>query len=108
MVDTRSADRDRARHFGAEHIIAWLKLRQRSLGPILDASGWAINGRMRINVPLGASLSRTARIPRGAERQLPDPFAESNTWRYWLLLGMVVIGAAYAVWRYRLFAGIVP
>ena len=93
---------------GPSMVIAWLKLRQRSLGPILDASGWAINGRMRINVPLGASLSRTARIPRGAERELADPFRESHTGRYWMLLGVVVIAAAYAVWRYRLFPGVLP
>ncbi|WP_208512209.1 hypothetical protein, partial [Variovorax paradoxus] len=34
---------------GPSMLIAWLKLRQRSLGPILDASGWAINGRMKVN-----------------------------------------------------------
>ncbi|MDM0108826.1 hypothetical protein QTH97_28055 [Variovorax sp. J22R24] len=61
---------------GPSMLIAWLKLRQRSLGPILDASGWAINGRMKVNVRLGASLSRTAHIPRHAIRLLRDPFAE--------------------------------
>ncbi len=29
-------------------VIAWLKLRQRTLGPILDANGWALNGRVQI------------------------------------------------------------
>src|SRR5690606_19082070 len=38
---------------GPSMLIAWLKLRERSLGPILDASGWAINGRMKINLQLG-------------------------------------------------------
>ena len=57
---------------GPSMLIAWLKLRQRSLGPILDASGWAINGRMRLNVRLGASLSQTAGLPQGT-RRLRDP-----------------------------------
>src|SRR5690606_4623860 len=61
---------------GPSMLIAWLKLRQRSLGPLLDASGWAINGRMRVNVPLGGALSKTARLPRNAERSFRDPFAE--------------------------------
>ena len=61
---------------GPSMLIAWLKLRQRSLGPILDASGWAINGRMKVNVRLGASLSKTALIPRRATRLLRDPYAE--------------------------------
>ncbi len=28
-------------------IIAWLKLRQRNLGPLLDANGWAVNSKAR-------------------------------------------------------------
>jgi hypothetical protein len=32
---------------GPSMLLAWLKLRQRNLGPILDANGWAINGRAR-------------------------------------------------------------
>ena len=51
---------------GPSMLIAWLKLRQRSLGPILDASGWAINGRMKVSVRLGGMLSQTARVPPGA------------------------------------------
>ncbi len=61
---------------GPSMLIAWLKLRQRNLGPILDASGWAINGRMKVNVRLGASLSKTARIPRDAKRLVHDPYAD--------------------------------
>ena len=30
---------------GPSMLLAWLKLRQRNLGPLLDANGWAINGR---------------------------------------------------------------
>ncbi|MDM0030804.1 hypothetical protein QTI33_01455 [Variovorax sp. J22P271] len=61
---------------GPSMLIAWLKLRQRSLGPILDASGWAINGRMKVNVRLGASLSKTAQVPRHALRFGRDPYAD--------------------------------
>jgi hypothetical protein len=35
---------------GPSMIIAWLKLRQRTLGPILDANGWAVNARAKINI----------------------------------------------------------
>ncbi len=82
---------------GPSMLIAWLKLRQRSLGPILDASGWAINGRMRLNVRLGASLSQTARTPRGAVRR-PDPFAE-HSGRGWLAAGLLLVAAALLAWR---------
>ena len=62
---------------GPAMLIAWLKLRQRNLGPILDANGWAINGRVRMNVPFGGSLTAVAELPPGATTTLDDPFAEA-------------------------------
>ncbi len=59
-------------------LIAWLKLRQRSLGPILDANGWAVNGLVRINVPFGGALTSVASIPLGSERSLRDPYLEKK------------------------------
>jgi hypothetical protein len=56
-------------------LFAWLKLRKRNLGPILDANGWAVNARAKINIPFGTSLTATARLPENAERSLVDPFA---------------------------------
>jgi hypothetical protein len=84
---------------GPSMLIAWLKLRQRSLGPILDASGWAINGRMRVNVRLGGSLSQTARLPAHAHRALRDPFAETHGTAT-LVAGLVFVAAlAVLAWR---------
>lgn len=51
---------------GPSMLIAWLKLRQRNLGPILDANGWAVNGRVKLNVKFGASLTSVAQLPKGA------------------------------------------
>jgi multisubunit Na+/H+ antiporter MnhC subunit len=85
---------------GPSMLIAWLKLRQRSLGPILDASGWAINGRMRVNVRLGGSLSQTARLPAHAKRTIRDPYAENKSTA--LLLTALVIVAAVAVLAWRM------
>jgi len=45
-------------HFRPVHGAGGLKLRQRNLGPILDANGWAVNARARINIP-SARLSPT-------------------------------------------------
>ncbi len=93
---------------GPSMLIAWLKLRQRSLGPILDASGWAINGRMRINVRLGASLSQSARVPSTARRRLADPFADRHgraytLWTVGFLLAVLLVG-----WRYGLLNPLLP
>ena len=71
-------------------VIAWLKLRQRNLGPILDANGWAVNARAKINVPLGNSLTKVAVLPVNAERSLTDPYAaKKNPWPW--IIGLVIL-----------------
>ena len=57
-------------------IIAWLKLRKRNLGPILDANGWAVNARARLNVPFGASLTGVPELPPNAKIGSDDRFSE--------------------------------
>ena len=76
---------------GPSMLIAWLKLRQRNLGPILDANGWAINGRVRMNVPFGGSLTDVAKLPPGAKAALDDPFAEKPVvWPKFVLFFVIV------------------
>ena len=66
---------------GPSMIIAWLKLRQRMLGPILEGSGWAVNGRVKINLPLGSALTDLAQLPPRAERLLNDPYEDKEAAR---------------------------
>lgn len=63
---------------GPAMAIAYLKLRQRNLAPILDANGWAMNSPARINIPFGTSLTQVAVLPPGAKRELADPYAEKQ------------------------------
>ena len=93
---------------GPSMLVAWLKLRQRSLGPILDASGWAINGRMRINVQLGGSLSQTAHIPANSRRLLNDPFAERNGKVGVVAGAVIVVALAVLSWRMNWLDGYLP
>jgi hypothetical protein len=53
---------------GPSMLLAWFKLRQRNLGPLLDANGWAVNIRARINIPFGGALTHVATLPAGAQR----------------------------------------
>lgn len=82
---------------GPSMLLAWLKLRKRNVGPLLDANGWAVNIRARINIPFGASLTGVAQLPAGSERSTADPYAEkSNPWPWWLLAA-VLLAALYWV-----------
>ncbi|MBF8259510.1 MAG: hypothetical protein HW377_1884 [Actinobacteria bacterium] len=85
-------------------LLAWLKLRKRNIGPILDANGWAVNARARINIPFGTSLTAAARLPENAERSLADPFAEKKRpWKLYLVLA-AILAAALVLWRQGTFA----
>jgi hypothetical protein len=64
---------------GPAMILAFIKLRKRNLGPILDANGWAVNAKAKINVPFGTSLTKIATIPPGSNRDMVDPFAEKKS-----------------------------
>lgn len=91
---------------GPSVVIAYMKLRQRNLAPILDATGWAVNARVRINIPFGGSLTAVARLPEGAERSLADPYAEKRTpWGLYAFLFALVL-VAIAAWRLGLIARI--
>ena len=82
---------------GPSMLIAWLKLRQRNLGPILDANGWAINARVKINVPFGGSLTALPQLPPGATRVADDPYAEKRR-PWWLYITLLVILALGIAW----------
>ncbi len=84
---------------GPSMLIAWLKLRQRSLGPILDASGWAINGRMKVNVRLGGMLSQTAHVPVGARRIASDMYRDRHGATGVAAAAVLVLALAVLAWR---------
>lgn len=77
---------------GPSMIMAWLKLRRRNIGPLLNANGWAVNAASIINIPFGATLTDMVKFPIVKAK---DPFAEDvPAWRkclYWLLCIAVVV-----------------
>ncbi len=93
---------------GPSMVIAWLKLRQRNLGPILDANGWAVNAKAKINVPFGKSLTGIAVLPPGSHRDLVDPYAESNSGPYKLAAIVLLLVAGWASWNFGLIERILP
>jgi len=82
-------------------IIAALKLHQRTLGPILEGNGWAVNGRVKINIPFGSALTDLAALPPGAHRSLDDPYEDreaAKRRRQTIALIVLLVLAAGAIW----------
>ncbi len=86
---------------GPSMLIAWLKLRQRNIGPLLDANGWAVNANALLNIPLGASLTRVGKLPAGSTLDTHDPYAEARRpWKLYLaLVVLLCVGLAWYLGR---------
>lgn len=78
---------------GPSMLLAWLKLRRRNLGPVLNANGWAINSKVLVNVRFGATLTSTAKYPK---IKFVDPFAKKkmSTGKKIMWWSIVIVGAA--------------
>lgn len=91
---------------GPSVIMAWLKLRQRTLGPLLEASGWAINGKVKINFLLGSQLTSRAVLPENASLQFFDSTKKRRVvlWLiFWLALLLGVITTGGLIWHKNTF-----
>ena len=76
---------------GPSMIMAWLKLRRRNIGPLLNANGWAVNAASIINIPFGATLTDQVKFPIVKAK---DPFAEERPlWKkcFWWLVGIAIV-----------------
>ena len=89
---------------GPSMIIASMKLRKRSIAPILEANGWAVNIRTRINIPFGTQLTKLASIPLGSIVIPIDPFADKKNGRKALFIILGIIIAGIALFCYLKFA----
>ncbi|TBV13717.1 hypothetical protein [Stutzerimonas kirkiae] len=89
---------------GPSMLLAWFKLRRRSLGPILDGNGWAVNAQARISIPFGTALTQMAVLPSDSDRALRDPYAEKPRLWPWVLALSLVAGLGYYAWSTGMFA----
>lgn len=80
---------------GPSCFIAWMKLRKRNLGPILNSNGWAINSRVLVNILFGGKLTTVAKYPK---LKLADPYDQKTpAWKIWLPTVLIVLIVAFAV-----------
>lgn len=61
---------------GPSCLLAWMKLRKRNLGPVLNANGWAINSVVKVNTIFGKTLTSTAKYPI---IKVGDPFVKKTS-----------------------------
>ncbi len=80
---------------GPAAFLAWLKLRKRTLGPVLEASGWAVNGQLPVNLVLGSALTSEAALPRNATRTRHDPLRQKS--KTGKLIMALILAAAVGV-----------
>ncbi|MBQ7612748.1 MAG: hypothetical protein IJU92_06735 [Spirochaetaceae bacterium] len=64
---------------GPSMLLAAMKLRKRSIAPILEANGWAINVHARINIPFGHSLTKLLTLPKNSRLIGFDKFADKKS-----------------------------
>jgi hypothetical protein len=93
---------------GPSMLIAFFKLRQRNLGPILDANGWAVNAKAKVNIPFGRSLTGTPKLPPGSHRDRVDPFAEKHTGRNWTITILIVLAVLLTCWYFGVVERVLP
>ncbi|MCQ2110617.1 MAG: hypothetical protein MJY79_03865 [Bacteroidaceae bacterium] len=75
---------------GPSMLLAWMKLRKRDISSLLNANGWAINAKVKVNVPFGNTLTKMANLP--VVTTGVDPFAEKKTSGFVkFLYGLLVI-----------------
>ncbi len=80
---------------GPSMLLAWLKLRKRNLGPVLNANGWAINSNVKVNTTFGKSLTSMAKYPKVV---VADPLADKKmAWWKKCLIWLVVLAVVFLV-----------
>ncbi|MBM3213454.1 hypothetical protein FJZ36_00835 [Candidatus Poribacteria bacterium] len=70
-------------------VTAWLRLRRRDLGILLQACGWALNGRVLVRRRMARLFTRVTRLPSGSRRRRKDlvgplaKIARQAAWQRW-------------------------
>ncbi len=82
-------------------ILTWFKLRNRNIAPLLDANGWAVNAKLKINILFGATLTYCAKLPASAEHIIIDPFnSKKSKWRILVYL-FFILAILFLIWQYN-------
>ena len=88
---------------GPAMVMAWMKLRRRNIGPLLNANGWAVNASFKVSIPFGETLTDIARYPK---LKLKDPYAKSGmpAWLKWVISLVALVVVLGGLWLGNIFA----
>lgn len=87
---------------GPSMFLAYLKLRDRNLAPVLNANGWAINAKSKVSVKFGTTLTDAAKFPI-----LPDQKG-MPTWLRWFIGILAVALVVVVLWLCNCFKSCCP
>ncbi len=80
---------------GPSMLLAWLKLRKRNIGPLLNANGWAINSVVKINTTFGQTLTSMAKFPKVVGN---DPLADKKmAWWKKCLIWLAILAVLFVI-----------
>lgn len=82
---------------GPSMFLAYLKLRDRNIAPVLNANGWAINAKSKVSVKFGTSLTEAAKLPI-----LPDQKG-MPAWVKWCITILAVALVVVVLWLCNCF-----
>jgi hypothetical protein len=84
---------------GPAVLLAYFKMRARDIAPILNAGGWAVNGKINMTLSLGSRMTHAAELPEGSERRLIDPYADSRWRENLLVIILAFLGVLFGIWK---------
>ena len=88
-------------------VIGWMRLRRRDLSTLLEASGWALNGRMHMTFALGDQFTQRPNLPSGATVRLTSE--QRRTRLILVVLALALLGTGYWLWTHpEVLEGLAP
>lgn len=78
---------------GPSMILAWLRLRRRDLGPVLNANGWAVNASSYVSTKFGSHLTSLVSYPKLTAVDPNERRKRSRRRLTWTLIVLIVIAA---------------
>ena len=87
-------------YLGTVHLHRLVQASAAQPRPILDANGWAVNTRAKININLRPGPDGRGKTPEGAEKPLRDPFADKQSpWGLYASAAILII-ACLLIWKF--------